>query len=570
MKRFLFFLLLAFPLLLFSQSYPKNYFRSPVDYSISLAGSFAEVRKNHFHSGIDIRTDGVTGKPIRAVADGYVSRVFISSGGFGKALYVTHPNGYTSVYGHLQGFNGAIGTWVKNQQYKKESFDLDITVEPGILVVKKGELIAYSGNSGSSGGPHLHFELRDAATQEVINPLLFGLPMTDVVPPRIYRLKVYPFGENSLVNQTTNPITIEVTGNDARGHLKGNDTIQVSGSVIFGIETSDFMNAAGLKNGVNSILLSVDSEKHFYQHLERFAFSETRYVNSIIDYPTFIKSGVKIQRSYIAPNNRLSVFENLHSNGVVSFTDTKVHTIEYEVKDVYGNTSRLIFWVHSRPMVQGGRPTKREVKETFFSCKSANHFENAEVVLDLPETTLYEDLDFDYSSSSPVKGSFSKVYHLQDEYTPLHTFCNLSIKADRLPAKYKNKAVIVRIGEKGGFSSRGGTLENGWMKTQIRDFGDYTLAVDTVRPIIKAVNVVPGKRLTKQKTITMKISDNLSGVKSYRGTLNGKWILMDFDAKSGLLIYTFDDRIRSGANEFKLVVKDGVGNEALYTAKLIK
>lgn len=185
-------LMIAFllPVFGFTQAkYPKNYFRSPVDFPILLAGSFGEVRKNHFHSGIDIRTNGVTGKPVRAVADGYVSRVNISSVGFGKAIYVTHPNGYTSVYGHLQGFNSLIGGYVKAQQYKQESFDLDIAVLPGVLPVKKGDIIAWSGNSGSSGGPHLHFELRDAATQETINPLLFGMPVKDQIPPVSTRLR---------------------------------------------------------------------------------------------------------------------------------------------------------------------------------------------------------------------------------------------------------------------------------------------------------------------------------------------------------------------------------------------
>ena len=187
--------------------YPKNYFRSPVEFKILLAGSFGEARKNHFHSGIDIRTEGVTGKPVHAVADGYISRINISSTGFGKALYITHPNGYTTVYGHLEGFNAKIGNWIRSQQYKQESFEVDIPLQPDILPVKKGDIIAYSGNTGASGGPHLHFEVRDAATQDAINPLLFGMPVVDDVLPKIYSIKIYPQGENSLVNFSNNPVS---------------------------------------------------------------------------------------------------------------------------------------------------------------------------------------------------------------------------------------------------------------------------------------------------------------------------------------------------------------------------
>src|SRR5664279_4701760 len=216
-----------------SQSrYPKNYFRSPVDFPIMLAGGFADIRQNHFHSGIDIRTGGEEGKPVYAIADGYVSRINISSGGFGKAVYITHPNGYTSLYGHLKKLNGAIGQWMKEQQYKKESFDLDIAVDPGILKVKKGDIIAYSGNTGLSEGPHLHFEIRDAATQEIIDPLLFGLPFRDSTPPKMSDVRIYPFEDNSRINFSTNTVTLSVTGSGNECRLNSKDTLKVSGRII--------------------------------------------------------------------------------------------------------------------------------------------------------------------------------------------------------------------------------------------------------------------------------------------------------------------------------------------------
>ena len=194
--------------LMSQNNYPKYDFRSPVGFPVLLSGSFGEVRKNHFHSGIDIRTDGESGKPVYAISDGYVSRINISAVGFGKAIYITHPNGYTSVYGHLSRFNNVIGSWIKNRQYQKESFEIDITAEPDVLPVRKGEIIAYSGNSGSSAGPHVHFEIRDTPTQETINPLLFGIPVRDNIPPVISNIKIYPLNENSLVNFSNNAIIL--------------------------------------------------------------------------------------------------------------------------------------------------------------------------------------------------------------------------------------------------------------------------------------------------------------------------------------------------------------------------
>jgi murein DD-endopeptidase MepM/ murein hydrolase activator NlpD len=567
---FLFFLI-VFSWEAHSQSkYPKNYFQSPVDFGISLSGSFGEVRKNHFHSGIDIRTEGVTGKPVRAIADGYVQRIFISPAGFGKALYVLHPNGFTSVYGHLDRFNSRIGNWIKAEQYKKESFEMDISIQPGVLPVKKGDIIAYSGNSGSSGGPHLHFEIRDGGTQEIINPLLFGISVKDLIPPKIYSVKIYPLGDNSLVNFSNKPLSIDVTGSGGEYSIKSQETVKVTGNIIFGIEAYDYLNNSELKTGITSIELWVDATRYFSQTLEKFAFSETRYVNSIIDYPAFIKSGEKIQRSYVAPNNRMSIYGQSDYIGIVNFTDSGTHKVRYIVKDIYGNRSELSFLVSSHPPPPGGRYMEKQPAGTLFQCKSANRFANNDLILELPDDALYEDLDFIYSSSDRTNGNYSKIHHLQDKYTPVHSLCNLSIKTEGLPKSLESKSVIVKIEEPGKYSSKGGKWEKGFIMTQVKEFGDYTVKVDTVAPVIHAINVFSGKKVSSQGTIKMKISDNLSGIRSYRGTLNGKWILMDYDAKNQSLTYAFDDRIHSGKNEFVLTVRDNVGNESVYRTSLIK
>jgi len=553
-----------------SEKFPQNYFRSPVDFPISLSGSFGELRRNHFHSGIDIRTGGTVGKPMRAAADGYISRVFVNPAGFGKALYLTHPNGYTTVYGHLQRFNGAIAAWIKKQQYEQESFPLDIQVPQGLLKVKKGDVIAFSGNSGSSGGPHLHFEVRESGSQEVINPLEFGFDVPDNTPPKITAVKIYPFDAMAMVNYSDNGLLLGVTGGNGNYSVKSQDTVRVSGNIIFGIETTDFSDNSGMKNGVPSVSLSVDNEQVYSHHLEKFAFSNTRYVNSLVDYPLLIHSNRKIQRSYVAPNNKNNIYGKVRNRGILNFTDNRAHKVVYTVTDIYGNDSRLVFWVKSHPPAGRRNENKALHGVQMMRCGEDNRFSRPGIVMDIPKEALYEDLDFEYSADAAVPGTYAPVHRIHNDDTPLHVFCDLAIKPSTLPKELTDKALIVAVENGRKFYAKGGKWENGYLKTQVRDFGAYSIAVDTEPPVIRAVNIKPGKNLGHQGTIMLKISDNLAGIKSYKGSLNGKWILMDYDAKNNLLTYFIDEHVPKGKSTFSLVVTDAVGNQARYEAALTR
>lgn len=569
-------ILSGIPGLIFAQkSRTDAGFRSPVNYPITLSGAFAEIRRNHFHSGIDIRTGGAEGKPIYAIADGYVSRVNISAVGFGKALYIDHPNGYTSLYAHLQRYAGAVATWVKKEQYARETFAMDTEVAPGILRVKKGDLIAYSGNSGSSGGPHIHFEIRETKTQEIIDPLDFGFMPPDQVSPRISYIKIYPSDERSMVDFSKKALLLPVSGGGGKFHLKRSDTIKVSGRIYFGIETTDG-GEGGLTTGVHSIRLKVDNEVIFSQDVDRFAFSETRYVNSILDYPVYIGEKRKIQRSWVAPNNKMRIFKDVKNQGVVNFSGAGIHKVQYEVEDAFGHVSSLIFQVKSHPPPGiGARPPDRdgtnpENRQNMLSCMKSNRFAMDDIKMDFPEDALYEDLLFEYSVSPRITGLYAPVHHLHNIYTPLHTWCQLSIKCENLPADLAGKAVIVAVGAGNKRSSIGGKYEKGWITGRIREFGKYSVAVDTRPPSIVPVNIVNNKNINKQTSIRIKISDDLSGIESYRGTLNGQWILMDYDAKNRLLVYSFDEKMKKGKNKFILVVKDAVGNSSRFEATLVR
>ncbi len=548
------------------QSYPKDYFRSPLDIPLFLSGTFGELRSNHFHSGMDIRTQEKPGFKVYAIADGYVSRIKVAPGGYGRALYITHPNGFVSVYGHLQEYNKTLNDYVTKEQYRRESYSVDLYFKKGQFPVKKGEVVARTGDSGRSGGPHLHFEIRDAGTQKPINPLLFGFKVQDKTRPLINVLKVYPADNNSLINGKNTPLETGTEWVGTKYNLKGNDTVEISGKAYFGINTYDPFNGGKNKNGVYTIKMSVDSTLVYSHSLETFSFDETRYINSFMDYREFKQKRRTIQKSYIQPNNRLSIYRDVINRGVISFNDGKLHKITYDVGDVPGNTSTLEFWVKSVP----GNKNKPVSKPAgiLFTYTGTNYFKKDGVKLTVPGKALYDTLYFKYSTSPALSSGFSEVYNLHYDYVPLQTWCNLSISAEKVPERLTSKALIASIDKDGDISSAGGKFKDGIITTRIRDFGSYFIAVDTVPPKIIPVNIKNGKDITNQKTIKVKITDDLSGIKSYRPAINGNWILMEYDAKNDMLIYRYDDKINKGENIFELKVTDEKGNMSTYKAKV--
>ena len=563
----LFFVLLVTLNLTSQERYPQNYFISPVDIEIKLSGTFGELRSDHFHSGMDIRTNEVEGFNIYAIADGYVSRIKVSSGGYGNALYITHNNGFVSVYGHLQQYNQKISEFVKNEQYRRESFEVDLFPPKDLLKVTKGEIVALSGNTGRSGGPHLHFEIRNEATQKPINPLHFGYKVKDITPPVINLLKVYPANHNTLVENKN--ISAEFfTQNDGKEYsLVKKDTIRISGKAYFGINTYDPFNAGNNKNGVYSIKLLLD-EKLIYEHdAETFSFDETRYINSLIDYKEYKLKKRRVQKSYIQPNNQLSIYGKVENKGVIKIKEGIVHELTYMVSDIAGNISQLSFFIKGKQ--QNIKPLlNSEKQDELFSYKTNNSFKTEDIIFEVPGKALYDDLYFEYKVSPSSKNSFSPIHHLHYDYVPLHARCNLKIRPDSLPQKLQDKALIARIGEKNKFKSAGGEWVDGFIETRIREFGKYCILVDTIPPEIKEVDIYNNKDISKQNTIKVKIEDKLAGIKSYRGTLNGKWILMEYDAKSDLLIYRYDGHLIDGNNNFELKVVDEKNNISEYKVNL--
>jgi hypothetical protein len=547
------------------QQYPQNYFRSPVDFRIILSGTFGELRSGHFHSGIDIKTGGVQGKKIYAVADGYVSRIKVSATGFGKTLYITHPNGYVSVYAHLSRYNNVLGAYVFDKHYEHESFELNLFPDKHALTVKKGEVVAYSGNSGGSGGPHLHFEMRLASTQSPVNPMLFGFDVKDFITPEINWLKVLPASRTSLIDGKAKGQVYEVDGWGEKHRIKDNDTISVSGPFSLAINTIDKLNDANNKNGVYSITLFADGEEVYYHDLEKFEFHETRYINSLIDYEEYVDNRRRYQRSEIDPNNKLSIYEDVVNDGILSFSDTAIHNLEYVVTDFKGNISRLPIVVQSNPQKM---PVRKEVGIPF-SIGKKNEFKAENIKVMVSGSCLYRDMNFIYDTLPMPDYAFSRIHRLHDDRTPVQKYYDIEIVLDTVPSD-TNKLLVARITDKGSPISYGGKWEDGRMKASVRSFGDYTVLSDTTPPEITSVNIASGKIQADRKTVKVKINDNLSGIRRFRATLNGSWILMDYDAKNALLTYTIDERLKQGDNQFILEVTDQRGNMAVFEKTLVR
>ena len=333
----------------------RSLFISPVRIPLSLSSNFGELRTDHFHSGIDIKTQGVTGKEVVAAADGYVYRITVSPGGFGKALYLRHPNGYSTVYAHLEKFTPEIDEYLISRQYEEKSFMVTLWPPKERFRFEQGDVIAYSGNSGSSSGPHLHYEIRKSDGEIPVNPFLFEFGISDRIKPVIDRLVIYPISKNTLINNQNKTLKLDVSGGNGKFSLSSKNKISISGPAGFGFRAYDFINNTGNRFSVHSIQLKIDNMQVFNYVMDEFSYNETRYVNSHIDYETYMRDNIYIERAYRLPNDRLSVYRDLTDRGIINFTGNSSHTIELTVSDLHGNKSVLSFDVTSE-----NTPSKKE------------------------------------------------------------------------------------------------------------------------------------------------------------------------------------------------------------------
>jgi murein DD-endopeptidase MepM/ murein hydrolase activator NlpD len=538
--------------------YPPDYFRYPLDLPPSTAGSFAELRTNHFHSGLDFKTNQRTGFPIHAVAEGYVSRLRVQYGGFGLAVYINHPNGYTSVYGHLERLTPELAKIIKDYQYKNHIWDADFLLQPDQAPLQKGDVFAWSGNAGASAGPHLHFEIRDTKTEQTINAQLFGLTIPDHVSPNIYAIAAYHLNGKPFSESTAKQF-IPVIGGAGNYRLKEASPIRLSGQCAFGITTNDMNSTSMNHNGVYSIQLNADGKTVFVFTVDRFAFDQTHAINSHIDYPAFLSYGRWMQKSFVDPGNQIGLYNGTQNRGLIDFNDDAIHDLEYIVKDIAGNTSVLKFQVKSSPpQLSTETPS---TKSTFFKYDRQNTFSTEQVKIVLPAGVLYDNLNFVYTTLPQKANGYSPVHRIHNRFTPLHDSFELWIKPTVSLGSNANKAVIVNTG--GG--AQVSVLQDGFIKANVRSFGDYYIALDTIAPTITPVNIADGKNMAASSLMTFHIGDNLSGIKSYNAYIDGQWVLLEHDYKSKLFRYFIDEHCLSGKHKLDLVVTDMKDNTKKLT-----
>jgi hypothetical protein len=546
----------------------KDYFRPPLDIPIYLSGNFGEIRSNHFHSGIDIKTQGVTGHRVFACAGGYVSRIKIESAGYGNTLYITHPAGYTTVYAHLERFRDDIAGYVKTQQYAKRQHAMNIYPGREDFPVKKGDLIAFTGNSGYSFGPHLHFEIRDAASQEPMNVLRFGFDIEDLVPPRIFSLYVYSENPNGLEAAPLEKRRFDVVGKNGQYRLQSGDTLKAGGKIGFGIEAFDYLNGAHNRCGIYRIHVLVDGMLKYHWVMNRFSFSKTRYVNSYMDYEEKFLNSRVIQKTFLDPNNRLDLYRYVEQDGMHDFSGKQSHHVRIVLEDVYENRSELEFFVRGGQTDTPEKAPESQPAEVF-RCSGPNEFKKEGIEFNLPAGALYTDLRFEYATLGKEPGTYSSIHSLHHPSTPIHLPCELRIKPVGLPENMRDKALIVCLGQEEEIVPAGGEWKDGMLSASIREFGKYFITIDTLPPEIRPVNLRENTDTLRSNSIRFHVSDAISGIKSYEGYIDNEWVLFEYDLKNDLVFYRLDPERLSGKrdHEIELYIIDNSENIAYYYAQ---
>ena len=523
----------------------------PVKITPYLSGNFGELRPNHFHSGIDFKTQGIVGHDILAIEDGRVARIAISPRGYGKALYIEHPNGHTSVYAHLLNFSAEIDKYVKEYQYGHETFALDIYPEGNILPVKKGQVIAKSGNTGSSGGPHLHFEIRDTKSEVTLDPLIYyKKQIKDNVAPKFTSINIYPF--EGVVNGNTDKVTSAVSVND-KGVNFIKTPITAWGKIGLGVKAYDFMTSTSNKYGVKDVKLYLDDKLITHIVTDTISFELTRYINSYLDYADYVSKRSYVMRMYRQPGNKLNIYKTLANDGIIDINEEKPYKFRFVLTDDFNNKRTLNFTINGKSQ---DIPDKTQMGNDLFRYDLNNYFEDDRFSIYMPKGTLYEDLDF--SCSAVPSSYYSDIHSVSNRTVPIHrpSHIEIPLKNDTLADKSKYYLANIYRENKSFIASE---YDDGMMYAQIRTLGDYVVMADNTAPTITAIGKV---NWSNKKRVSFKILDKESGIKSYKGTIDDKFALFEYDAKTNTLFYDFDTTrlVRNKQHKVVITVIDNCGN----------
>jgi len=556
------FLLLMVSATAFAQNYPLDYFRSPLDIPLRLAGTFGELRNNHFHAGIDIKTNRRIGLPVYATADGYISRIKVAIWGYGKVIYINHPNGYTTVYAHLNKFGDEIQEYVKNIQYEKESYETgNIFPKKDQFIVAKGQIIGYSGRTGGFVAPHLHYEIRNTKTEKIINPLLFGIKIKDSIAPKIKKLIAYPIGLNSKINKSLKNQSLSIKKDSLNNYTA--NRLTASGKIGFGINVYDLLGKELNKNGIYSLEMKINGKRKYYHDVETFSFSESKFINLLIDYEYFSKYKNRIQKTFREKENKLSIYEGLIENGSITISEGLNYQVEIIAKDFIGNRSSIkipVIGLKSETMINQQRDTTayKIVKNKF------QKFSKDGVTIAFPKNTFYKDFFLNFSVNERNATIHKPTIPLDKKFTI--TFDSIMYNESELDHIY-----IANMNNKKYPYYMDTRKKSNKIYTTTKTLGKYGLLTDNQIPKIYNPNFKSNDWVSRLRYLTIKISDSQSGIKSYEAYIDNEWILMEYDVKKKKLSYDFRDKKLVGSKHiFKLVVSDNVGNTNTYNSSFYR
>jgi len=552
--------IIAFLFALTSAQTKSQQLSNPFDFPMQLSGGFCDLRANHYHAGIDFRTRSTVGHAIHAVQKGYISRITVGPWGYGAAVYVTHPDdSIITVHGHLERFTDRMAEYVKNKQYEKESFNIDLTFEPGTEPVKRGDIIGYSGNSGSSGGPHLHFEVRDMKTNELIDPLTFYKSrIPDTRKPHVNGLKIYPIEGKGIVNGSNKKQDI-IFKLDKNENPIISGTIEAWGEIGLAVRAVDRMDGTGFSYGIKKISQTVDSLETFLSYTDRFSLDESKYINSYTDYEEWSERRLFYIKTFVDPGNKTR-FVASRNSGKININEERIYNVVISLSDINGNTRKIPIKIKGRkqditPPDTVGTKLLRWYEQNSFIAKG--------IEMAIPDKTLYNSVYMHYNNIA-ANEVYSPVHILHNTPVPLHNQAQLSIFIDSIfePVNTEQLGIVRFSGQNRRRSWIGGTYRDGWIDAEISELGAYAVACDTTPPIIKPVEQ---NMWRSKKRISIRITDNLSGISTFRGDINGKYALFEYDGKNSLITYDFDDeRLHPGYHRLKLTVTDGCGNKSVF------
>ena len=554
MRRELIFILLISSSLISQNNLLKQEKTNPLDIPIILSGTYGELRSNHFHSGIDIKTKGIQGLNVYSYASGYVSRIKVSHGGYGKALYIKHPDGNTTVYAHLKKFSSKIEEIVKSKQYKRESYEIEFFPKENEILVLENEIIAFSGNTGGTSGPHLHFEVRDK-NQIPINPLVnSSISVEDDRTPFFKKLFYKSYERNNVFDSQT-----ELKINKITSSLYVSDTLKSSGKIGIGIVAFDKHNRANNSNGIFKIITSLNNQNLLKILFDSISFDETKHINTFIDYSFFKNHKIRIQKLFIEENNPLDLYSSNINNGFITIKNKEFYKYEVNIYDANGNKSRLVVPILG---VKTNKPLKlvdNHVELTYIERDKKYELEFNSVRVSILEETFYNNLFLEAKFENDILS-------IDKDTVPLLKPITIYFNTDRYNDSIKNQLYIAKLSDNKKMTSYNYTTDfsNG-KKSSTKSLGRYTLGIDTINPSISPIGFKENDWISNFSNLKIKVNDVGSGIRSYNGWINNKWILFELNTKKGILVYDFDDNIvRKAKNNLHIEIIDNVGNRTEY------